>query len=300
MFGLVGVTAAGKTALAVRLAERMDLEVVCADAMTIWRGLDVGTAKPSPTLRDRVRHHLLDLFEPGARPSVADVADAARTAIAAAGTRGHGTLVAGGSGLYVRAILDDLTFPPTDPGLRADLEALPPGEALRRLREADPGSLEVVDPANTRRVVRALEITLLTGRPASQQRDAWERRRDVPIVGLDLADEALAARIRARTTRMLEGGWPAECARFDAAGRRDDVLATAAIGYAEVFALLDGTITRADAEERIVRATIRLAKRQRTWFRADPRVTWLDADAADLAAAAERILAPRGAAERHT
>lgn len=300
-FALVGVTASGKTALSITLARRFDAEILAADAMTIWRGLDVGTAKPSVEQRRAVRHHLLDLFEPGERPTVAAVAEAGRGVLAGLAERGKAALVVGGSGLYVRAVLDDLEFPPTDPGLRAELEALAPDALVRRLREVDPGSFAHVDPANHRRVVRALEISLLTGEPASSRRDAWSRRAAVPMVGLDLADRILEERILDRTARMLDGGWLEECRRFDESGRREAVLATRAIGYPEVFALLDGSISRDDAEDRIGRATLQLAKRQRTWFRADPRVRWIDAADPEAAVAeAERIFASDAGAERHT
>lgn len=301
MFALVGPTATGKSDVGVAVASTLSAEVLCADAMTIWRGLEVGTAKPSAVDRARVPHHLLDLYEPGSRQTVANVADAAQAALAQIADRDGRALVVGGSGLYVRAIVDGIRFPPTDPVLRAELEALAPDEAVRRLRELDPAAFEHVDPANGRRVVRALEITVLTGIPASEQRQAWAKRRDVPIVGLDLAEPELAARIEARTIAMFDAGWLDECARFDALGRRSDVLATQALGYREVFEVLDGTLTLAEAQTKIVRATVKLAKRQRTWFRADARVRWLDAgDLAAAAATAIEIFQAADAAPRHT
>jgi tRNA dimethylallyltransferase len=301
MFALVGVTASGKSEIAIRLCEPLRTEIICADAMTIWTGLDIGTAKPSGAQRERVAHHLLDIAEPGSRPTVANVAAAAEAAIRDIRARGKTPLVVGGSGLYVRAIVDGLEFPPTDAGLRSTLEALPPDEALRRLAALDPVSLERLDVANRRRVVRALEISILTGRPASSQRSARADGPEVVMVGLDLDDVELTARIRSRTGGMLDGGWLDECRRFDAAGRRAEVLATQAIGYREVFALLDGERTRAETEDEIVRATLRLTRRQRTWFRADPRVIWLDA--ADLDAVVEQVLvifATAASVERHT
>ena len=301
MLALVGPTAAGKSEVGLGVASALRGEVICADAMTIWRHLDIGTAKPTMPQRGSIRHHLLDLFEPGSRPTVANIAAEAARVVPEIEARGAQPLVVGGSGLYVRAIVDGLEFPPTDPGLRAELEALPLDEAVRRLRAIDPGSFDHVDAANGRRVVRALEITLLTGIPASQQRAAWDQRADVPIVGLDLSDELLAARIAARTASMLAAGWVDECRAFDAAGRRDDVLSTQALGYPEIFQLIDGVLAPAEAEARISRATLKLAKRQRTWFRADARVHWLDAT--DPAAAIEqaiRYFATSNAAQRHT
>lgn len=298
---LVGVTASGKSAAALRLAPLLGAEILAADAMTLWRGLDVGTAKPSAAQRAAVPHHLLDLADPGERPSVADVATVAKEVLADLERRGGHALIVGGSGLYVRAILDDLRFPPTDPELRARLEELPPDELHRQLSERDPAAWSFLDPRNRRRVVRALEISILTGEPASSQRAGWERRADVPMVGFDLADDLLEARIADRTDGMLEGGWLEECRGLAAGGRRDAVEATGAIGYPEVFALLEGRLERAEARKRIIRATLQLAKRQRTWFRADPRVVWLDA--ADLEAATARageLLAAAHAGDRHT
>lgn len=301
MFALVGPTATGKTEAAIRLARCSGCEIVCADAMTIWRGLDVGTAKPSPQQRVAVPHHLVDIADPGSRPSVANIAEAARQAIQEIRQRGAIPLVVGGSGLYMRAILDDLDFPPTDPVLRDELESLAPDELARRLLELDPDSGSYLDLRNRRRVVRALEITLLTGAPASAQREAWNSRAEVPVAGLDLQDALLEARIRRRTDAMLEAGWLEEARAFDDEGRRAEVLATQATGYREMFALLDGTITPGEARERIVRATLQLAKRQRRWFRADPRVRWIDAEDPERAdaAIAEKFDAST-AAQRHT
>ena len=301
MLALVGPTATGKSDVSIGVASAMGAEVLCADAMTVWRGLEIGTAKPSEAQRSFVRHHLLDLFEPGSRPTVANFADEAASVVAAVTARGARSLVVGGSGLYVRAVVDGLRFPPTDAALRAELEVLPPDEVVRRLRALDPGSFEHVDPANTRRVVRALEITLLTGVPASQQRESWTQRADLPIVGLDLPDDALARRIATRTASMLGAGWVEECRGFDAQDRRADVLSTQALGYREIFQVIDGELSSAEAEDRIVHATLKLAKRQRTWFRADPRVHWIDAgDLESATTAAIEIFQAAGAAPRHT
>lgn len=298
---LVGPTATGKSDLGLGVASALGAEVICADAMTIWRGLDIGTAKPTLGQQARIRHHLLDLFEPGSRPTVANIAAEAVRVLPEIQARGALPLVVGGSGLYVRAIVDGLEFPPTDADLRAELEALPLDEAVRRLRALDPASFEYLDAANRRRVVRALEITLLTGTPVSQQRAAWSRRADVPIVGLDLPDDLLVARIAARTASMLAAGWIDECRAFDEAGRRDEVLSTQALGYREIFQVIDGAIEASEAEAQISRATLKLAKRQRTWFRADARVHWLDAtDPAEAARQAERYFATQRASQRHT
>jgi tRNA dimethylallyltransferase len=299
VFALVGPTGSGKTDLAVSLAQRFGAEILCADAMTIWRGLDVGTAKPDAASRAKVPHHLLDLFEPGERPTVAEVGQIARRAIHEIQDRGKSSLVTGGSGLYVRAIVDGIEFPPTDSELRAQLENLPLDELVRRLGNLDPDS--DVDLRNSRRVIRALEITLLTGTPASAQRDAWERRADVPMIGLLVAPDVLEQRIRARTDAMLRDGWESECRQFDSKGARAAVLATQALGYQQIFDLIDGKMTSTEAAESIVVQTLKLAKRQLTWFRADPRVLWVDAD--DPAAAlqaTEAHLAPLLTRSGHT
>lgn len=286
---LVGPTASGKTEVACKVASRIGAEVVCADAMTIWRGLDIGTAKPNFDQRASVAHHLLDIAEPGQMFTLADLALAAQESVKAIESRGFHPLVVGGSGLTLRAIVDGLELPPTNPAVRQRLAALTPDEAIRRLRELDSAAFGYIEAGNHRRVVRALEIAELTGERPSQLRRDWERRADVPVVGLMLTKEQLGDRIANRVNQMFEEGWIEECQAFLDAGRMEDLLATQALGYREVVDVLLGRHSLEEARHAITKATFKLSRRQMTWLRADPRVVWVDAGDPDLAT--EAVLA---------
>lgn len=288
MKALVGVTASGKTQVSIAVAQELGAEILCVDSMTIWQRLDIGTAKPSVKDRERVPHHLLDLAPLGQRPTLASFANAAKGAISGVEARGRLPLVVGGSGLYLRAVLDDLTLAPTDPNVRGEIEQLPRDQMIRELRSLEPDIDSWLDLANPRRVIRALEIARLTGRPPGETRGDWERRSDVPIVGLQVPLEILEQRVSKRTAGMLEAGWLEEARSLDEDGLRDAVLATGAIGYRDLFAVLDGALGLDEARERIVRATLKLARRQMTWFRADPRIGWVDAS--DLEEASRLVL----------
>jgi len=276
VIALVGPTATGKTALGIALAERLNAEIVCVDSMTVYRGMDVGTAKPTAEDRARVPHHLLDVFEPGERPTVATFQRAARSAIEGIRARDRVPMVTGGSGLYFRAAVDDLDFPPTDPVVRARLAAEDPEALALRLKERDSDAAAFIEPANTRRVIRALEVIELTGRPFSSFRDAWGRYLDAAVAGVDLPDEVLRARIRARLEHMMEAGLLDEVRALIAHGHGPWLQQLRAIGYVEATEHLDGKTTEAEMLERAARATWRLARRQRSWFRRDPRVRWFD------------------------
>ncbi len=279
---LVGPTASGKSALALHVAERLgDVEIVSLDSMQVYRRLDVGTAKPTPAERDRVPHHLVDCVEPDDDWSVVRSQAAARDAVRAIETRGHRALLVGGTGLYVQAVVDDLRFPGEDLALRAELEAwtAEPGgvaAAYVELEQRDPVAAARIDPHNARRIVRALEVIRSTGEPFSSFGPGvavfGPTAFPVSMVGLWLTREALGRRIAARIAAMREQGLTAEVA-----GLRGCLSRTAAqaIGYKELLAHLAGETDEDEAYDLIARRTRSFARRQRMWFRRDPRVDWL-------------------------
>lgn len=279
VLALVGPTASGKSALALEVAPRIGAEIVAVDAFTVYRGMDVGTAKPSPSERAAVAHHMVDMLDPEQDATVAWFQGEARAAIADVVGRGRRALLVGGSGLYFRAVVDDLEFPPTDPEVRAGLTARwqhDPAGAHALLAACDPAAAALVDPGNLRRTVRALEVVELTGRPFSGWRRAWDHHESrypgLVVVGVATAREELAARIAARTGAMVAGGLVEECAAL--AARPLSATARQAIGYAEMFDHLARRCTLPEALERIVTRTRRYATRQARWFAADPRVGW--------------------------
>jgi tRNA dimethylallyltransferase len=290
---VVGATAAGKSDLALDLAERLGGEVVNTDSMQLYRGMDVGTAKLPVDQRRGVAHHLLDVLEVTEPATVAEFQRWAREVIADCHGRGVVPVLVGGSALYTRAVLDEFEFPGTDPEVRARLEAelAESGtEAMHaRLREVDPLAAEQVLPSNGRRVVRALEVVEITGRPFSASLP--EQRYHFPgavQVGVDIDRPTLDARIEQRVARMWEDGLVEEVRRLAAAGLAEGRTASRAIGYQQVLALLAGTTSEAEAREATVVATRRFARRQDSWFRKDPRVTWVGYDDPDRV---ERALA---------
>ena len=279
VLALVGPTAAGKTELALAVAERLGAEVVSADAMLVYRGMDIGTAKPTPGERARVPHHLVDLVDPGEEFSVARFQPLARAAIAEVLGRGRMPLLVGGSGLYFHAVVDDFVFPPTDQAVRVRLEAeaarvgLP--ELYRRLAAADPPAAARIQPANLRRMVRALEVMELTGRPFSSFRaamDATEARYRLTVLGLDPGPELLRARVAERVAAMAEAGLVEEVRRL--AERPLSRTARQALGYKELLDAMEQGTPVAEALEAVVRRTRAYARRQLAWFRRDPRVRW--------------------------
>lgn len=293
---IVGPTAAGKSELAVRLAERLGGEVVNADAMQLYRGMDIGTAKPTPEQRRQVPHHLLDVWAVSEPASVVAYQRLARRAIDEVLARAAVPILVGGSGLYVRAVLDDLRFPGTDPALRAELE----GELARlgaaalheRLAAVDPAAARAILPGNGRRIVRALEVVRLTGRPFAAVLPPPRAVYPCVQLGLDRSPADLDHAIADRVHAMFAAGLVEEVRGLAAAGLRTGPTARRALGYAQVLAHLDGRCGLAEAVEDTVRATRRFARRQRSWFRRDPRIHWLPADARDLGAAALRVVAP--------
>jgi tRNA dimethylallyltransferase len=257
----------------------MDAEIVSIDSMQTYIGMDAGTAKPSPALRARVPHHLIDVFDPSADVTVAEFQAAAPAAIGPLSARGKLPLLVGGSGLYFRAVVDDLRFPPRSEQVRQALEDEAGelgAEALHeRLQEVDPAAAAKIDPSNARRTVRALEVIELTGRPFSDN-DSWERYEsiyDLAIAGLTRERDDLAVRIEERAAHMMAAGLGDEARLLEARGLSRT--ARQALGYRQ--ALDAGAETAAEVAEQIAKATRRYARRQLSWWRADPRVTWFEA-----------------------
>jgi tRNA dimethylallyltransferase len=277
---VVGPTATGKSALGIALAKALRGEVVNADSMQLYRGMDIGTAKLTATEQDGVPHHLLDIWPVTRTASVADYQRLARDRITELLARGVTPIVVGGSGLYVRAVLDRMEFPGTDPGLRAALEGelatVGPAPLHSRLAAADPAAAEAILPTNGRRIVRALEVISITGRPFTAALPSYESvYDDVVQLGLDLPPEFLDQRVDERVDRMFAAGLVEEVRRLEAEGLRDGVTASRALGYQQVLAMLDGTITETQARTETAATTRRFVRRQRSWFRRDPRVRWL-------------------------
>ncbi|MBB6475113.1 tRNA dimethylallyltransferase [Sphaerisporangium rubeum] len=283
---VVGPTAAGKSDLAVELALRLGGEAINADSMQLYRGMDVGTAKLTTAERRGVPHHLLDIWDVTRAASVAEYQRLARPLIDGMRARGTVPILVGGSGLYVRAALDDLEFPGTDPEVRARLEAeletLGPAALHQRLKELDPVAAEAVLPSNGRRVVRALEVIELSGRPFSATMPSYDAVYPSVQIGLQVPRPELDERIALRVRRMWDAGLVGEVRALAGRGLADGRTAGRALGYAQVLRFLAGEWTEEQAVEETVRATRRFARRQESWFRRDPRVRWLPYDAPDL------------------
>ncbi len=301
---VVGATATGKSDLALALAERLGGEVVNADAMQLYRGMDIGTAKLSVAERRGVAHHQLDVLDVTEEASVAAYQRCSRADIEATRGRGSIPVVVGGSGLYVRAALDELEIPPTDPSVRERLQAELDArgvDALRaRLLERDPVAAAAIEPRNGRRIVRALEVVELTGRPFSATMPT--RRHLLPTVMLGLAVDrpTLDRRIDLRVAGMWRAGLLDEVAGLLAHGLREGRTAVMALGYRQAVDQLDGRLTAEEAQEETARATRRYARRQESWFRADPRIVWLPAAEGSGADLVERALTAVRGAERMT
>lgn len=293
VIAVVGPTGSGKSDLAVHLALELDGEVINADAMQFYRGMDIGTAKISVAERRGVPHHLLDTMDVTEEASVSAFQADCRAAIRDIHSRGKRAILAGGSGLYVRAALDVLEFPGTDPGVRQRLEREHAEAGLRplqeRLRSVDPVSADRLGDA--RRVIRALEVFELTGRPFSSFMPSREYFQPAVQLGLDVDREVLRDRLAGRVHRMVDAGLLAEVARLDAVGLRQGKTASRALGYAQFLRVLDGESDTATAAEETIVATRQFARRQLTWFRADPRIHWLDWQDPDLVAKAAEICA---------
>lgn len=305
---LVGATASGKSGLAVALAHRYlragrRAEVVNADSMLVYRGMDIGTAKPDTAERGGVTHHLIDILDVTETATVSQFQQLARAAIEDCRRRGVVPIVVGGSALYVRAIVDDFDFPGTDPGRRAELEAeldrVGPQVLHTRLRAVDPAAAARIEPANGRRVVRALEVTAITGRPYAAALPA--RRYLLPGVvqiGLDIDRPTLDERIRCRVEAMWAAGLVEEVRGLLGHGLREGVTAPRALGYRQILSWLDGAIDETTARDQTVYGTRRFARRQDSWFRKDDRISWLRFDDPLLVDRAYALAGPDGRGPR--
>jgi tRNA dimethylallyltransferase len=297
---IVGPTASGKSAVALAVAQTLgDVEIVSLDSMQVYRGMDIGTAKPSSAERTSVRHHLVDVADPSEEWSVRETQHAAHAAVADIEVRGRRALLVGGTGLYVRAVVDGLTVPPRDLEVRAALDEETATEAglaraYERLARADPLAASRMEPGNVRRIVRALEVIETTGRPFSSFGSGLDEygppALDVSLVGVWLPRAELGRRITARFATMRAEGLEAEVRALTNRPRHDESLneslrrgsgglsrtAAQAIGYKELLAHFDGEIaTLAEAFDLAVRRTRKFARRQRMWFRRDPRIRWI-------------------------
>lgn len=285
---VIGATASGKSTVAMEVARKAPgVELVSIDAMQVYRGMDIGTAKPSPAEQAEVRHHLIDLVEPAEEFTVARFQAEYRQAVAGVHQRGGTPLLVGGTGLYLRAVIDDLDLPKQYPAVRAELDELTTEDLYLRLQELDPQAATKMEPTNRRRVLRATEVCVGSGRPFSSYGpgiDAYPPS-DVTQVALRWPRAELAARIEARVLAMMGGGLLEEV-RGLLRSDQPELSRTArqALGYKELIDHLEGHCTLAEAAERIVLRTRQFAVRQDRWFRRDPRVRWLDITSSPLEA----------------
>jgi tRNA dimethylallyltransferase len=298
---LIGPTASGKTEASLAVAEALGAEILSVDSMLVYHGMDVGTAKPTAFQRARVPHHLLDLVEPSELFSVAAFQETARAAAADVRARGSLPLLVGGSGLYFRAVVDDLVFPGTEPDTRSALEdeasAVGAIRLYRRLADLDPVAASKIEPGNVRRIVRALEVAAITGRPFSSFAAAWAAypADRVRAAGLRISSETLTDRVEARVRGMLEAGWVGEVEGLVGRGFGPWLTASQAIGYAELARHLAGDLSLEDAVRQTVKRTRTLARRQMAWFRRDPRIRWFDVGAEGAVEAVDDVVAFLGA-----
>ena len=305
LIAVVGATATGKSDLAAGLARALDGEVVNADSMQLYRGMDIGTAKLPAAERQGIPHHLLDVWDVTRTASVAEYQALAARVIDDIEARGKVPVLAGGSGLYIRAALGDLDFPGTDEEVRerleAELAAAGPAPLYARLAERDPAAAAAILPSNGRRIVRALEVIELSGRPFSATLPDYDSGRPAVQIGLRLPRPELDRRIEARVDRMWRQGFEAEVRGLERAGLRAGKTASRALGYQQMLRYLDGDWTLDQARAETVRATRRFARRQESWFRRDPRITWLPAapDAGELPTRALSVIDHSRRMENH-
>lgn len=286
VLAIVGPTATGKSDLAVEVARQVGAEVVNADSMQLYRGMDIGTAKLSTEQQRDVPHHLLDVLDVTETATVAAYQRAARSTVDDILVRGRTAILVGGSGLYLRAALDDLDFPITDPDVRAELESELAAQGSiplhARLARVDPAAAASIHRHNGRKIVRALEVIALTGLPFRASMPEPKDRYQAAWVGLDDDPDSLDERVDARVDRMWADGLVDEVERLAALGLRDGVTASRALGYAQVLRHLDGEFSSDQARLITQQATRRFVRRQRSWFRREGRIEWLAAGAPGL------------------
>jgi tRNA dimethylallyltransferase len=292
---ICGPTATGKSDLALDLAELLNGEIINADSMQLYKGMDIGTAKLSLTERRGIPHHLLDILTVDQDASVAQYQEQARAAIDAIHGRDKAAIIVGGTGLYIKSIIDEMNFPETDPELRKRLESeaelLGTAELFSRLRLLDPDAAAAIEPANTRRIIRALEVIEVTGQPysANLPSDTSLRYPDALHIGLAMERSSLAPRIEARVHRMWESGLVAEVDTLIESGLLNGNTAQRAIGYAQVIAMRKGELSESQAIEETIVATRQYVRRQETWFKRDSRIQWIAEDQPRLAFINQRL-----------
>ena len=278
---ICGATATGKSDIAIEVAQELGAEIINADSMQLYRGMDIGTAKLTVEERKGIPHHLLDVLDVSEDSTVAWYQEQARAAITEIHGRGKDAVIVGGTGLYIKAILDDLNFPDTDPEVRAKLEAelaeFGAAALFTRLEELDPAAALAIDRANTRRVIRALEVIEITGMPftANLPREDSSRYPDALQFGLVMDREHLRERIDQRVDRMWDTGFVDEVDRLISQGIGNGSTAQRALGYAQIIAMRSGTMTEEEAKEDTKRASRQYARRQETWFSRDARIQWV-------------------------
>ena len=292
---ICGPTATGKSDLALEVAEKFDGEIINADSMQLYKGMDIGTAKLTLEERRGIPHHLLDILSVSQDASVAAYQELARSAINEIQSRNKVAIVVGGTGLYIKSIVDEMNFPETDPELRAKLESeaelLGTAELYSRLRLLDPEAAAAIEPANTRRIIRALEVIEVTGKPysANLPSDTSLRFPDALHIGLAMERTSLAPRIEARVHRMFDQGLINEVERLIGEGLLEGTTAQRAIGYAQVISLINGQISKEQAIEETIVATRQYVRRQETWFKRDQRIQWIGEGEPRLPFIEERI-----------
>jgi tRNA dimethylallyltransferase len=289
---IAGATATGKSELAIAVAKEINAEIINADSMQIYKGMDIGTAKLSLQDRGGIAHHLLDILEVSQDSTVAWYQNLAREKITELHAEGKNVVVVGGTGLYIKSILDELNFPDTDPQVRKSLELeaekIGADALFQRLEKLDPAAAIAIDRANLRRVIRALEVIEITGKPftANLPREESSRYPNAMQFGLVMEREHLIERIDARVEKMWQLGFVDEVKKCIDSGMLNGRTAQLALGYSQIVALLNGTMTEAEAKEDTKRATRQYARRQETWFSRDRRITWISPVQARL----ERVL----------
>lgn len=287
VIAIVGPTASGKTAVAIDIATRLGGEIVGTDSMQAYRGMDIGTATPTATELHGIRHHMIDVYDIVDTVSVVDFRDRARAAIDEVRVKGVVPVVVGGSGLYVRAVLEEMDFPGTDPQIRArwegELQARGPEALHAILAERDPAAAAAIEVNNGRRIVRALEVMELTGAPFTARLPEPTDRYLTQRVGLRIPRDDLDERIRSRVQAMWDAGFVEEVRRLEREGLSQARTASAALGYRPILDFLAGEITEAQAFEQTVADTRKFARRQQRWFAKDPRIEWFDYDDPSIA-----------------
>ncbi|GAA1846033.1 tRNA (adenosine(37)-N6)-dimethylallyltransferase MiaA [Brevibacterium marinum] len=290
---IAGATATGKTDLALNLAEHLGGEIINTDSMQFYRGMDIGTAKLPVSSRRGIPHHLIDILDVREDANVQNFQLRAREAIAAIRARGRRPILVGGSGLYARAATDRMEFPGTDPQIRARIESEVEADRWgrhRHLQDLDPAAAAKITPNDSRRIVRALEVIELTGRPFSAQLPDYQAIEPTLHLGLRVERQSLHEKIAERVATMWEHGWVDEVRALLDRGLAEGKTASRAIGYAQIQRHLAGELDRDRAQEDTIIRTRQFARRQDTWFRRDPRIVWIDGTAGDHDANASRAL----------